>query len=141
MDLAVRGDQITGGGEDERGVVERPLGVALGDRAGVQPHARVAGGLGHGLVRRPLDRLGLRAELLVGEGSRRPQLRQHHEVGADLLPHQRDRPLPTFLDRFALVYGDLDQRGAHTTTVLAFDPSTQAYDRHTKPLPGCLTAA
>ena len=49
--------------------------------------------------------------------------------------------LPTRFDRFVLVYTDLDEGGAHTTTVLAFESSTRAYDRHTKALPGCLGAA
>uniref|UniRef100_UPI00366FC146 hypothetical protein n=1 Tax=Bacillus cereus TaxID=1396 RepID=UPI00366FC146 len=51
------------------------------------------------------------------------------------------RPLAAGLDGFVRVYCDLDEGGAHTTTVLAFEPSTRAYDRHTKALPGCLTAA
>ncbi len=55
--------------------------------------------------------------------------------------HQRGRSHSAGLDGFVRVHCDLDEGGAHTTTVLAFKPSTRAYDRHTKALPGCLLAA
>jgi hypothetical protein len=107
----------------------------------VQPHARVARRLRHRLVRGTLERLGLARELLEGERTGGPQLGQDDEIGSGLFSYQGGHPPPSRFDRFAIFYGNLDQRGEHTTTVLAFEPSTRAYDRHTKALPGCLTAA
>lgn len=141
VDLAVGGGQVAGGGEDEGGVVERAVGVPFGDRPGVQPGARVARRLRHDLERRPFEGLRLRTERLVGERAGGPQFRQHDEIDSGLFSYQSRHTPPTRIDRFAVVYVDLEERGAHTTTVLAFEPSIQAYDRHTKALPGCLTAA
>ena len=76
VDLAVGGGQVTGGGEDEGGVVEGAVRVAFGDRARVQPHARVARRLGHRLVRRPVQRLGLGRE-----GTRTRRRRSVHSSG------------------------------------------------------------
>gem|GEM_PF-6775900 len=147
VDLAVEGGQLTGGGEDERGVVQGAFVRAVGgraplrDRPGVQPHARVTRRLGHHLVRRPLERLGLGCEPLVGERPGRPQLGQHHQIDSGLIAYQCRSATATRINRFVLFYPELDEGGAHTTTVLAFEPSLRAYDRHTKALPGCLTAA
>lgn len=141
VDLAVGADQFTGGGEDEGGVVEGAVRGLLDDGARVQPHARVARRLRHHLVRRAGDRLRLLGEGLVGEGADGPQFRQDHQIGVLLFAYQRSGPRPTRIDCFVRVYCDLDERGAHTTTVLAFEPSTRAYDRHTKALPGCRPAA
>lgn len=107
----------------------------------MQPDPGLGGRLRHRLVGGAPERLGLLLEHGVGERPDRPELGQDHQVGVALGDHQGGRSLPPGLDGFVRVYCDLDEGGAHTTTVLAFEPSTRAYDRHTKALPGCLLAA
>lgn len=107
----------------------------------MQPDPGVGSGLRHDVVGGSLERFGLVLEGGVREGTDRPELGENHQIRAALGGDQRSRALPAGLDRFVRVYCDLDEGGAHTTTVLAFEPSTRAYDRHTKALPGCLLAA
>lgn len=141
VDLAVRGGPLALGCEDQRGVVEGAVGGALDEGARVQPDPGVGRGLRHDVVGGSLERFGLVLEGGVREGADRPELGEDHQIRAALGGDQRSRALPAGLDRFVRVYCDLDEGGAHTTTVLAFEPSTRAYDRHTKALPGCLLAA
>lgn len=141
VDLAVCGGPLALGGEDECGVVEGAVVGALDEGARVQPDPGVGGGLRHDLVGGPLKRLGLVLEVGVREGADRPEFGKDHQIRTVLGRDQRSRAPPAGIDGFVRVYCDLDEGGVHTTTVLAFEPSTQAYDRHTKALPGCLLAA
>ncbi|GAB2927346.1 hypothetical protein GCM10027075_29600 [Streptomyces heilongjiangensis] len=89
----------------------------------MQPDTRVGRRLGHRLMGGPVERLGLRGEGFVRECAGGPQLRKDDEIGSGLLTDQRSDPAPARIDRFALIYTDLKERGAHSTTVLAFEPS------------------
>ncbi|CAM5722163.1 hypothetical protein SBADM41S_12367 [Streptomyces badius] len=107
----------------------------------MQPDSGLGRRLRHRLVRGALQRLGLRREGGVRERPDRPEFGKNHQVSNALGDHQGGGSYSAGLDGFVRVHCDLDEGGAHTTTVLALKPSTRAYDRHTKALPGCLLAA